>query len=508
MATDHWKKCFVVLTDILEQVIENDKLVAINVINPDVVASLTEQDDTKYYVQGNLSQKLRRLGDELFRSLRSLDVHKGEYVDRLKDEVPFYLLLTRAQNYFQEMGKFKLVAGFASGRAELLYYRKSMPQPSVTYRVPKDVSVPEDALEELKLCASTVYKHGADSLKRMVVIQQVYALAIRDLYFEARDLMLMTHLQDTIDKAEPVAMILFNRAIAQLGLGAFRLGRIYEAQQCLADLVGSNKIREMLAQGVSRYAQDKTQEQEKQERKRQMPHHLHISTELIEASYLISAMLLEIPNMARRDTRPKLHSKSFRKTMDFHNRQVFRGPPESSKEAIVAAAQAMQVGDWQTAQNHVIGLSVWRYVPSFEEKIAPLLKQQIREQTLKTYLFSYGKFYEALSLDRLMDIFQLTKSQIHSVVSKMMISDELPASWDQPTGTIIFNRVEPTKLQQITLQLADKATQVIDNTDPDSKSMLTETTGGKIPDSVMQTEEMIVVKSTAMTETAGSETNK
>jgi translation initiation factor 3 subunit C len=55
----------------------------------------------------------------------------------------------------------------------------------------------------------------------------------------------------------------------------------------------------MLAQGVSRYPQDKTLEQEKQERLRQLPYHLHISTELIETAYLFSAMLLDIPNMAR-----------------------------------------------------------------------------------------------------------------------------------------------------------------------------------------------------------------
>jgi hypothetical protein len=38
----------------------------------------------------------------------------------------------------------------------------------------------------------------------------------------------------------------------------------------------------------------------------------------------------------------------------------------------------------------------------------------------------------------------------------MMISEELSASWDQPTGTIIFNKVQPTKLQQLALQFADK----------------------------------------------------
>lgn len=60
-------------------------------------------------------------------------------------------------------------------------------------------------------------------------------------------------------------------------------------------------------------------------------------------------------------------------------------------------------------------------------------------------------------------MFELPKNTVHSIISKMMISEDLHASWDQPTGSIILHKVEPTKLQALALQFADRAASFVEN---------------------------------------------
>lgn len=70
--------------------------------------------------------------------------------------------------------------------------------------------------------------------------------------------------------------------------------------------------------------QDKNPEQEKAERRRQTPYHMHINLDLLECCHLTSAMLLEVPNMAQESTelRKRVISKHFRRYVDIFNRQV------------------------------------------------------------------------------------------------------------------------------------------------------------------------------------------
>ena len=74
--------------------------------------------------------------------------------------------------------------------------------------------------------------------------------------------------------------------------------------------------------------QEKTPEQEKLERRRQMPFHMHINLEMLEGVYLTCAALLEAPNIAAHPlaSSRRVISRPFLRLLETYKNQA-RAPP-------------------------------------------------------------------------------------------------------------------------------------------------------------------------------------
>merc|ERR1711881_201046 len=247
------------------------------------------------------------------------------------------------------------------------------------------------------------------------ILCHIYHHAIHDNWYEARDLMLMSHLQDSISHSDPPTQILYNRTMVQLGLCGFRHAQIQDAHNALLDIQLGGRSKELLAQGLlPQRHNERSNDQEKIEKQRQMPFHMHINLELLECVYLVSAMLLEIPYVAAHefDARRRMISKQFHHQLRVSERQSLLGPPDNMREHVVAAAKAMKMGDFRSCLNFIVNdkmsNKVWNLFHCRSEVVG-MLEQKIKEESLCTYLFTYSQFYDNVSLDWLSQMFELDK---------------------------------------------------------------------------------------------------
>lgn len=144
-------------------------------------------------------------------------------------------------------------------------------------------------------------------------------------------------------------------------------------------------------------------------------------------------MLIEIPYMAAHefDARRRMISKTFYQQLRSSERQSLVGPPESMREHVVAAAKAMRNGNWAACNNFIINekmnAKVWDLFYQADQ-VRGMLTKLIKEESLRTYLFTYSHVYDSISMQILAEMFDLGKPVVHSIISKMIINEELMVS--------------------------------------------------------------------------------
>ncbi|KAF6741850.1 hypothetical protein DFP72DRAFT_1082993 [Ephemerocybe angulata] len=148
-------------------------------------------------------------------------------------------------------------------------------------------------------------------------------------------------------------------------------------------------------------------------------------------------MLVEIPLLASIDSeeqKRKTISKPFRRLLDFADRQVFTGPPESTRDHIMQASKALQDGDWEKCRDLIQSIKIWTLMPE------PL--RRIQEQG------SAHISYVRPTLQQLLIIAAL--------------AHELAASLDQAGGVVVFHRIDLTRPQQLAQIIAEKVSAMVD----------------------------------------------
>ncbi|TIB65814.1 hypothetical protein E3P77_00016 [Wallemia ichthyophaga] len=442
----------------------------------DSVERKPQGTDDVVQVRGSLVSFIERLDDEFTKTLQNSDPHSLEYVERLSAQKSLYQTTVKTQAYFELIKAELPISRTVMRRLEHIYSKPDAVVEVLEKSANQALGQLKSTITPLQSTFSSTklvhqlctYLYGASDglLRTRAMLSHIYHHSLHNNFHTARDMFLMSHLQESISRADVATQILFNRTVVQLGLCAFRSGLIREARDSLREIFQSGRPKELLAQGVTqqRYM-TMTPEQERAEKSRQVPFHMHINLELLEAAYLVSCMLIEIPKLASAaedpDAKRKILSKAFKRQLDFAERQAFNGPPENTRDYIMQASKALQQSDWEKCRDLIHGIKIWSLMQG-ESQTKEMLTSKIQEEAMRTYLFANSSFYENISISILSSAMELDEKHVNSIISKMIWSEELSATIDQSNNVVVFSKVEPTRLQSLSNQLLDRANSLVE----------------------------------------------
>ena len=202
--------------------------------------SLTDQpnEDGKWHCRGSLVHTCTKLDTEYSKLLQNSDQHSEEYRMRLSNNCKIMQIFNEGTDWALLQADKQQICQMYLLKIKYIYYRHDSQ---------KGAEGSQELIE--KFCKYIYTNDETQRIRTQAILYNIYNLALHDKWFQARDLMLMSHLQESIHNADIGTQIIYNRTMVQLGLCAFRMGQMEDAHQALTDIQSGNRSRELLAQG-------------------------------------------------------------------------------------------------------------------------------------------------------------------------------------------------------------------------------------------------------------------
>lgn len=478
---DQWKSTHDDLNklfDILDENISSYQVTELAARNDDLETEPEPNANGIREILGSLLSFTERLDDEFKKSLLNIDPHSSDYLERLRDEQNMYNLLLRTQLYMEatipEERQEQLLARAFVRRLDHIYYKsnklisiiensawKAVPSSYKSKHIPLSGNADEEYCSQLvEGLSKSLANQDNVFLQKRATLSHIYYTALNGEFEVAKELLLKTKVQSNINKSDPSLQILFNRVVVQLGLSAFKLCKIEECHQILNELLASSHLREILGQqSLQRIASNSSSSSSSEDREKQcLPYHQHINLDLVDLVFMTSSLLIEIPQMTAYLTGIKtkkvpVYQKSVRRLVESFDKSFFHGPPESIKEHVLYAAKSMQKGDWKGCLEYLKSVKTWNLLPNSVE-VLDNLTERIQIETMKTYVFTYRRFYEKISIKKFSELFSLPEDKIVTTMEKVIADLELNIKLDDNKTYIVIEKGdEVSKLEEVAVKL-------------------------------------------------------
>lgn len=428
-------------------------------------------------ILGSVFSFVERLDDEFNKSLLNTDPHSSDYLVRLRDEQLIYNLILRTQIYLEatlpEEERERLLARPLVKRLDHIYYKstslisiiennawKSLPSNFTSSYVPFNGIADDKYVTNLVgTLADSLRKNKNGGLRKRAILYQVYFTALNIDFSTAKDMLIESKVQTYINNSDPSLQILFNRVVVQLGLAAFKLCLIEDCHQVLNELLASSHLREILGQQTLQRISANVGTASSADEREQLclPYHQHINLDLIDLVFMTCSLLIEVPQMTAfysgiKVKRIPYSQKSIRRALEHYDKSAFQGPPETLRDYVLHAAKSMQKGDWKKCNFYLKSIPTWKLL-SNADTVLENLAERVQIGSLKTFFFTYKRFYDKISLSKLSELFNIPQEKVVEIMEFIIAEYDIDARLDENKSTIIVEGDEITKLEEVALKL-------------------------------------------------------
>lgn len=465
------------LLDILDQNIKTYQVSEIAPRNENIEIEPKANENGIKQILGSLFSFVERLDDEFKKSLLNTDPHSSDYLLRLKDEQVIYNLILRTQLYLEftlpEDKQEKLLSRVFIKRLDHIYYKQmnliniiettaweSISSQYTSKYIPYEGKVNDQYITNLFSTLTEVIRKQPNELyNERAILYHIYFQAVNVDFHKAKDMLVSSKVQKHINKAEPSLQILYNRVVVQLGLAAFKLCLIKDCHKILNELLATPHLREILGQqNIHRVVSTNSNSTNAEQREKLcLPFHQHINLDLIDAVFMTCSLLIEVPQMTAFYSGIKIKKmpyfpRSIRRNIEVHDKASFQGPPETLRDYILHAAKAMQKGDWKGCIDNIKSVQAWKLLQNGDEVLATL-EEKIQIESLKTYFFSYKRFYNNFSIAKLVELFNLPEEVVIETMKNTIEEFGIQATFEDDKFINIEGGEEFTKLEEVVLKL-------------------------------------------------------
>ena len=399
-------------------------------------------DQMNLSLQNDLSVRMEKLENELYKSLQFNTNNNAEYSNCILNELKFLTLCKKIELFYKNYKNIFCIAKIYLLVIMHTYYKTTNQVKNLVkkfnLKLEEDDYVQKIIINNDKeffrnLC-NQVYQTLDEESKVKVMLYQIYFLCVRNDYESATKLFNSSNIYELISlfKTETLK-VLFNRTLAQLGLCAFKNLDLEEVLKYLTPLCtkGPTKLKEYLSQSYNKDS-EKNALFDRGDKMRTIPTIMRINANDLDTIFYLSSMINDVPKIlyekifGKENEEMNSNSHAFERLFYNFQRQQFNGPSNIDKDKILATTTLLMKGDWKKCVEVIKNLNIIKKYSTLQDKLFELIKRT----ALKCFIMFYMSEYESFEFNNLCKRFEIKDYEVKNIINDMILTGKIKAKWN------------------------------------------------------------------------------